>query len=67
MDKNTVKKLINHDQFGVCQIATLIRYSKSTDALELSTHAVGNTTHTKTTLLGLFYLELSTHEAKHHN
>ncbi len=46
--KNPVKKLINHDQFWVWHIATLIRYSKSTDTLELSTHADGTATRSKT-------------------
>ncbi len=36
MGKNPVKKLINYDQFWVQHIATLIRYSKSADTLELS-------------------------------
>ncbi len=36
MEKNPVKNLINHDQFGVWHIAALLRHYNSTDILELS-------------------------------
>ncbi len=59
-------KLINHDQFWVWHIGTLVRYSKSNDALELSTHAAGNATCSKTNSMS-YFLELSPHNAKCYN